>query len=297
MDDPTFLHTEIFDLPRAEGRNALRISLSRPPGLMADAADIPVVYVLDADIGYASTAAIAHYRAIASGLPDPIVVGVGYGAGFLEMAKLRTADLTPPLSEGGLQALGGMTALIGEASGGADAFLSFIIDILAPEIARRAPQASVTRQVLFGHSLGGLFVAYALLTRPGAFAVYAASSPSLWWDGFSILSRLRGFKDRLQVLTHMPRVLVTVGALEQDLPEEVPDQIAMTLADVQALVLHARMVDAAREFAEELLGLGVGEVDYVAFPDEDHGSVLPPAINRAMAFALKAWKPPAGPRP
>ena len=65
---------------------------------------------------------------------------------------------------------------------------------LFPEVARRhTGEASTKRSILFGHSLGGLFVAYALLTRPDAFATYLAISPSLWWDGFTVLRHLPAF--------------------------------------------------------------------------------------------------------
>jgi predicted alpha/beta superfamily hydrolase len=35
--------------------------------------------------------------------------------------------------------------------------------------------------MFFGHSLGGLFATYALLTRPDTFRRYGIGSPSLWW--------------------------------------------------------------------------------------------------------------------
>lgn len=290
MSDAPFHAPECFDLPRGEGQPSLRISLSRPPKLDAAAADAPVLFVIDADIAFDTAVAIARLRAVGGAAPDAIVVGIGYGADFLDMAKLRTADLTPPLSEEGRKALGNMSSLIGAASGGAHAFLTFILDTLSPEIERRVPQASKTRRLLFGHSLGGLFVAYALLTRPDAFPVYVATSPSLWWDGFAVLSHLPAFAERLKDLSTQPRVLVAVGAKEQDLPTEVPATVQMDLAELQGLVAHARMVDAAAEFADELRRLGLADLEHVSFSDEDHGSVVPAAMSRAITFGLTPWK-------
>src|SRR5207245_10620907 len=34
----------------------------------------------------------------------------------------------------------------------------------------------------FGHSQGGLFATYVLLTEPNTFRRYGIGSPSLWWD-------------------------------------------------------------------------------------------------------------------
>jgi predicted alpha/beta superfamily hydrolase len=275
-----------FELPRPDGQGVFVISMSHPAGLVSVEA-APVMYVLDADISFGLAVEIARLRATVGEMPEPIVVGVGYGADFLTMAKLRTGDLTPPLSEAGRRDLGGMVALIGGASGGADAFLRFILDTLIPEVHRRLPQASATNRLLFGHSLGGLFTAYALLTRPDAFPAFVAGSPSLWWDGFSILSELPAFAERLEGIAAKPRVMVCVGGQEQDLPNRVPSLVQLELAELRATVARARMVDAARDFAADLLRLGVPEVDYVAFPDEDHGSVVPAALNRALSFAFR----------
>jgi predicted alpha/beta superfamily hydrolase len=66
------------------------------------------------------------------------------------------------------------------ATGGNDAFLSFIIDELKPAIAK-ATQVDPGRQALFGHSLGGLFVLHALFSRSDAFDTFIAGSPSIWW--------------------------------------------------------------------------------------------------------------------
>jgi hypothetical protein len=60
----------------------------------------------------------------------------------------------------------------------------------------------------------------------------------------------------------------------------------MNLSEVQALVVMARMVDAAAEFTEALRKCGLRNVEYVAFQGEDHGSVVPAAICRGLAYAL-----------
>src|SRR3546814_19712655 len=49
-------------------------------------------------------------------------------------------------------------------SGGADDFLAFIEHELKPLIAQRYP-VDARRQILFGHSYGGLFTLYTLFTK------------------------------------------------------------------------------------------------------------------------------------
>ncbi|NIJ38709.1 hypothetical protein FHR22_003433 [Sphingopyxis panaciterrae] len=274
-----------FELPHPRGTGHFQISVSRPAH-SPEGGDVPVLFVLDADIGFALAAEIARLRGVAGMLPTAMVVGIGYGADFAEFAKLRTADLTPPLSEAGREALGDMTSFIGDSDGGADAFLDFLTLILAPEIARRYPEASASNRILFGHSLGGLFTAYALLTRPDAFSTFLANSPSLWWDGFAILGHLAAFAERLARLDRQPRALIGVGAKEQEMPAKVPAGMAMSLEQVQAIVTASRMVDAVPEFTAALREAGLTGVAHVIYDDEDHSSVIPAALMRGLRFAV-----------
>jgi predicted alpha/beta superfamily hydrolase len=65
-------------------------------------------------------------------------------------------------------------------TGGADKFLGYIKDELIPYIDQHYP--SNGDNTIWGHSLGGLFVVYAMLKAPDAFKSYIAVDPSLWWD-------------------------------------------------------------------------------------------------------------------
>jgi len=277
---------EQFDLPHPSGDGMFKISVARVSNATTRVRDAPVLFVLDSDMSLALAAEIARLRGTAGLQPTAMVVGVGYGAEVSLMAKLRTEDLTPPLSEAGKQALGGLTSMIGEKEGGAEAFLSFFIDTLMPEIVERYPEASLDDHNLFGHSLGGLFVAYALLTRPQAFKTFSSASPSLWWDGFAVLEHLPAFANKVKALDVQPQVFVCVGGKEQDPPSKTSPLVQMTLDQMQAFVAQARMVDAAVEFAVALREAGLRDVKHIVFEDEDHTSVLPSAIMRGLTIAV-----------
>jgi len=68
----------------------------------------------------------------------------------------------------------------GAPTGGADKFLGYIKDELIPYINQHYP--SNGDNSIWGHSLGGMFVVYAMLKAPDAFKSYIAVDPSLWWD-------------------------------------------------------------------------------------------------------------------
>jgi predicted alpha/beta superfamily hydrolase len=277
---------EQFTLAHPSGEGRLQISVAAPAVKAPDTA-VPVLYVVDGDVLFGMAAEIARAVSSAAGFPAHYVVGIGYDAAYSDFLKLRTADLTPPIGAGALESLGALgTAIGGESSGGADAFLAFLTDILQPGIAGRYPKTVGGASVLFGHSLGGLFAAHALLTRPDSFASFIVSSPSLWWEGFSILEKLPAFGERLAALPHQPRVFVDVGAREQDVPTSVPEGLGVTLEEARAQISAARMVDSAKEFADALRAAGVTELRHVAFAEDDHVSAAQAGILHGMRFVL-----------
>lgn len=276
-----------FTLPHPGGDGQLKISVAAPAVVPPDAM-APVLYVVDGDLVFGMAAEIARALATAEGLPALYVVGIGYDVDYELFLKLRTADLSPPLGAEALEKMGGLGAMIGsDRNGGADAFLTFLIETLLPEMAARYPQTQGCDSFLFGHSLGGLFTAHALLTRPDAFSAFIASSPSLWWDDFSVLRKLPSFGERLRLLAQPPRVFASVGGKEQDLPQSVPPAAGITLEEAQAQIRASRMIDAAREFADALAEAGIEDVRHVAFTQEDHVSVVPGALLHGMRFALR----------
>jgi predicted alpha/beta superfamily hydrolase len=276
-----------FTLPHPLGDGQLMISVAAPAGSSGNDR-MPVLYVVDGDFTFGIAAEIARVLMSVAAFPAYYVVGIGYDAAYADFLKLRTADLSPPIRAEALKGLGAIgEAIGGDRSGGADAFLAFLIDTLRPEIAGRYPRTVGGEQILFGHSLGGLFAANALLTRPEAFSAFLISSPSLWWDDFSLSQKLPAFKERLAALPEQPRVFVDVGGKEQDLPTSVPDGVGITLEQAQAQIRASRMVDAAREFADALSHTGIVNLRHIAFAEEDHVSVAPTAILHGMRFALK----------
>lgn len=277
---------EQFALAHPAGAGELKISVAAPAGAEA-LSNAPVLYVVDGDLLFGLAAEIGRVLSAIASLPPYYVVGIGYDAAYADVLKLRTADLSPPISALAREKMGALGDMIGsEHNGGADAFVSFVAGALRTEINARYPQTLGGDEILFGHSLGGLFAAHALLTRPDAFSSFIVSSPSLWWDQFSILQKLPAFKPRLASISRQPRVFVDVGAKEQHLPESVPDGAGLTLEDAQAQIRAARMVDAAREFADALREAGLTELRHVAFAEDDHVSAAPAALLHGVRFAL-----------
>lgn len=263
-----------FDLAPTKGGPPYRIFLRIPPG-PPPAAGWPALYLLDANAVIATTVEALRVQAaypLGTGIRDAVVVGVGYPTDAAYDSVRRSWDYGPPPgktypphSEGGPDVR----------TGGADEFLAFLEDELKPEIAGRVP-IDRSHQAIFGHSFGGLFVLYALFTRPRAFRDWIAISPSIWWEDYNLL--------RYATTPQAPaRILLGVGEYEQALA---PFQIGAPDEDARRKrQQEARTIDETRAMAERLRSAG-RPVEFALFEGETHMSVLPVAINRAIRFAF-----------
>jgi predicted alpha/beta superfamily hydrolase len=151
---------------------------------------LPVIYALDAGYGMAGPqgALLAN-----TGVMQPaIIVSVGYLAG---QKNWRSTDLTH--TKGSIPE-----------SGGGSAFEAFLLEDLKPFIETKFP-ADPKRSVLFGHSLGGLFVANVFADNPDAFAGYIIGSASAWADP-ALIARVAAAAPR----AHGRRVYLSVGEKE-----------------------------------------------------------------------------------
>ncbi|WP_035299002.1 alpha/beta hydrolase [Brevibacillus thermoruber] len=230
----------------------------------------PVIYLLDANSVFGTMVEAVRLqggRPEKTGVVPAVVVGIGYQTDG-PFSPDRYYDLTPMPATEYLHAPDG-TAL--PAQGGAAAFLQFIEEELKPRIEREFKIDS-SRQTIFGHSLGGLFVLHVLFTKPHAFQCYVAGSPSIHWNRQHLLLEEQQFVSRLEQEPLRIKVLLGVGELEKG---------------------HvSRNSDHARELSERLSAHSARglEVVFKEFEDENHVSVLPVLISRALRFALRPEK-------
>ncbi len=284
MPDMTLVRTETRDVCSRTGA-VYRLFISRPdapPG----PGGFPVLYLLDGNATFpiaAVAAALQSRRTQATGVVPGLVVGIGYPVDDYLDSERRSFDYTPAIPAGDLAPRpdGSPWPKVG----GAAHFLDFLEHDLQPMLARDFP-VNVGRQAIFGHSFGGLFVLNALFTRPSAFRSYVAASPSIWFGNCAVLGARDAFIADTQRLREPRDLLVTVGSLEQ--PAAETDAAGGTEARKSDWVKRNRMVENARELVRSLSVMQNLRLSFKEFDDENHSSVLPAAISRAVRFALSA---------
>jgi len=225
-----------------------------------DTSHYPVVYVLD---GYYSFPLVyATKRALGLGGQIENVIIVSIADSVLDEPTWfasRWSDYTPShsaaddsstakemrLPQGALQ------------SGGASAFLNTLKNQIIPYIDN---QYKTTKdRGIIGHSIGGLFAAYCLLTAPGIFNRYGINSPSLWWDNKKLFDMEKSFSEKNKTLN--AQVFISVGGLE-----------------------NGMMKSSMSGFADSLEShhyKGLTLSSYV-FDNENHLSVIPAMMSRTL---------------
>ncbi len=278
-----------------------------PPG------GYPVYYVLDGD-AYFSTAVVGsrllqENAAVVVGIDhlafnDRAVIEkyanrkpgdtgpIGTDAMISAYNRLRTHDLTLPVAPAH-RAPGWFEP---SRNGGLDDFLKIIEGEIKPRIAALVP-VDAANQALYGHSLGGLAVVHALFTEPNAFRSFIASSPSLWWDDDAVLEDETKFAAAIAAGQAAPRILITAGGDEDDLPIP-PKAFVKSLAPAKQaeiapyLKQRARwsgMVSGTRALASRLAALDGAKgykVEYALMTGEDHPTAALVSVGRGLRFAF-----------
>ena len=272
-----------FDLASHASGRVYRIFVYRADGPVPPGG-WPLLVLTDGNGTFAPGAGAAALNALAG--RGVLVVGVGYPTDDVPAQfQLRNRDLTSPTPLDAIERPPGAPPPKADEWGGSEQFYHFLTDELRPALAARYP-VDATRQTLYGHSLGGLFTLGVLFRHPEAFQRYVASSPSIWWNDRVLLRGEAGFAARVRARAVAPRVWLSVGGEEQQVPALLPP--GADRAAIGKRTASARMVDNARELAGRLAALDGAQgyrVQFEAFEHEDHISTMPASIGRAVRFA------------
>jgi predicted alpha/beta superfamily hydrolase len=183
-----------------------------PPSYETSTNNYPLVVLLDAYEIFGLQDQTYQQLIFLNEIPEMIIVGISYNIdgkfysnGLREYLDIRARDYTPThlTYEETVKKHGKGTADYIRLSGGAQEFLLFIEKELLPFIMNEY-RIDVTNSGLFGYSLGGTFVTYALFSKPGLFKNYFIGSPMLSWDNYAVYkfnntSQLIGNSDTLNV--------------------------------------------------------------------------------------------------
>lgn len=148
-------------------------------------------------------------------------------------------------------------------SGGADKFLLFLKDELIPHVNRTYPSDKVN--TIFGHSFGGVFVTYALITEPQLFRSYVAADPSYWWDRGVMIKMVAA---KLTGLAGMNKSFYISG-------REGHGVVEMNIPPMDSLLKKQAPASLAWKV--------------IAYPDETHGTVRLKSMYDGLRFSYAGY--------
>lgn len=257
----TVPNTEVVTLRSKETGADYELFVALPSDYAKSTKQYPVVYMLDADYSFALVRNIVQHFVERENLPPMILVAIAYPGAAADRATYRmnrTRDYTPAYAPDG-----GYGAEYQKVSGGGPKFRAFIAAELVPLIERRY-RADAQDRTLVGHSYGGLFGTYVLLTQPTLFKRYVLISPSLWYANRIALT----MEEAAAATGTKPEanVFFAVGSFE--------NQPANNRA----------MVDDLTEFVTKLKSRNNPRLvlHYRIYDGETHNSVFPGAVTRGL---------------
>lgn len=269
-----FYRFERFELASDDQQRHYRIWVGIPKRA-APPSGYPALYLLD---GNAVMDALDEVQLAALDRRDPpLLVAIGYASELRFDVVARAYDYTPPAADG--QPLRDELAADRRA-GGADEFLQLIEQRIKPAVAQLAP-VDLQRQMLWGHSYGGLFALHVLFTQPQLFQRYAAADPSLWWQG-GLTLREEQVADAASLAGRQLLLMVGDGRRAERAPR--PGLDAQTVAKRRAAMASVP-ADAAWQMVLRLALVPGLQVAYRHFPGLDHGPLLPASLAPALRLA------------
>lgn len=261
-------NTQVIPLTAKSNGIDYELYVKLPKGYDESDEDYPVMITLDADYQFAIAANHVEHLADRGQAPDIIVVSIGYSYDPMDKQAYRinrTRDYTPVHTE-----IGGYGPAIQKYSGGGEAFADFIANEALPLIDARF-RTNDRDRIFVGHSYGGMFGAWLLLTHPEMFNRYILVSPSLWFNDKMLLTEAAFADWKLERKTF---VYMGVGAWENQPPPSYA------------------MADDLEAFAALLKAQGKPDLvlEYRIFDDETHASIFPAVLSTGIRHLFQVME-------
>lgn len=250
-------NTEIRYLDSTITHESYAIYVSIPPEYyLHPNKKYPAIFLLDADYSFPIVSAITNHLMDRNRIPQMFVFGIAY-AGSANYELHRTQDYTPVRV-----ANGGYGAVYQQSSGHAAEFEKFLQLELMPYL-NKAFRLNGQR-TLVGHSFGGLFATWTLLTQPTLFTSYIIISPSLWYGNNYIFKYETQYK---LAFDHLPaKAFFTIGEKENGGDYQMVDSLNRFIAILRQHNYH--------DFLYQ----------YHIMPNMDHDMIFPSAYTQGLLY-------------
>lgn len=265
-------NTYVHEVPSVATGRHYQVWVSVPSNYEPKEKSYPVVFVTDAAYSFPIVRSIRNLLGQRGrNIEDFILVGLPPERG-MSSKDSRSRDYTPsaPVRTSPEKYTG---ARYGEAQAYRDYLERQVLPLVASQYA-----ADMSKTVFIGHSYGGLFGSYVLLTQPKLFSFYILGSPSLWFDNHHALQLEASYSQRH---TDLPaKVMMYAGEFET------PGHGPRNFKSVD-------LVSDMYTFEKRLESRGYPSltIDSKVLADEDHLTIFPALVTRGLLWALPGHGP------
>ncbi|WP_394497016.1 alpha/beta hydrolase [Shewanella sp. ENK2] len=225
----------------------------------------PVVYMTDAMYSFQVVSGVTRLPMNMREMDQAILVGIDWQEGMSPAAS-RIRDYTPSSDKSWKRK-----------TGEAQRHLNFIANKLMPHINKHY-RTNPSQNTLIGHSLGGLFGAYALLKQPQLFNHYLLSSPSLWFDDKQLMKQFRSADFMLKDVN--AKVYIAIGEYETAALTEYGHDMVADAKAFQAILSQKNRISAAQTLNVRLQVIEAAS----------HNMAFPAAAIQGLSWFLSAEK-------
>jgi pimeloyl-ACP methyl ester carboxylesterase len=173
----------------------------------------------------------------------------------------------------------------------ANEFIDFIDTALRPWVQETAfPKASFDRDALYGHSMGGLFVLYALTVRPDLFDTFFCASPALYFNNDYVFNHTEFLKPLTEPKetgnATKPAFQLSYGGLEQ-FPVQRRTEMDEAFEFRKSILVPMRMTDLVQKLYAKVKDSPVlRDVSLHEYPFSDHAAVGGAALSDGIDYFL-----------
>ena len=223
----------------------------------------PVIYMTDAMYNFQVVSGVTRLPMNMRNMQQAILVGIDWQEGMSPAAS-RIRDYTPSTDNGWKRK-----------TGEAERHLDFIASKLMPHI-NNTYRTNPSQNTLVGHSLGGLFGAYSLLTRPELFSNYLLSSPSFWFHDKQLMKQFRASDFMLKSIH--ANVFVGIGEYETAELTDFGHDMVDDAKDFKAILEQKNRLSSASSIKVKLM----------VIEGADHSMAFPTAAIQGLSWFLAA---------
>ncbi|MBY0418381.1 MAG: alpha/beta hydrolase [Pararheinheimera sp.] len=268
-------NTQVHQLPAQSNGRHYEVWVELPPSYGKTEKKFPVLFVSDANYAFPLIRSIRN-RLGAGGqnIEDFVIVGLSYAKEDNPIDS-RSLDYTPTNVLKRAKKPGENFGA--KAYGGAALYAKYLQQQVIPFVLNTY-QVDAKRKLFVGHSYGALLGAQILLTQPDTFDSYILSSPSLWFDDKTMFRLEQQYAAKHKDLK--ARVQLYSAEFEQIKPGP---RYANRVSIVNDMLLFEKSLKS-RNYP----GL---QIQSQIIADEDHLSVFPSMISRALIKLLPGYGP------